>query len=176
MTEESRQKAHPVQRVPGQSDPSARSSGNPSDARKVTLAEHRLMAKHKIAIRESDGKWGFKLKCAWEGCNELVENCYCADTLEAALERVQKRANWYHSNRCVFRDGMAEDGFSEVHDIFKPKDRAYAKKAGVDLTKPGWGVKVAENDALWKRLRGAIEDEMMNWDNDGDEEACSCEV
>lgn len=144
---------------------------------KVSLAQHRQMARLGISFRPSDGQWGFKLRCHRKGCEELVQNCYCAPTLEAAVERVKGRANWYHDWRCIFLEGYADE-YTDWKEVFQGQSEVVStlQRANIDLSDPHWGKKAASDDAVWKALGPVVVDEASNWDCDPDEEACACEI
>jgi hypothetical protein len=162
----------------------------------VSVEEHRLMVEHRIAVRK-DGTFGFKKRCANEACDLVVdERCYCAPTLQEALAAVKQRSSYYHSRRCGLEadPGLNHAAWEYLHDLAGPTAaewRTPLERALFGLVKQALKHEGSDPPAApwWTRLRAAdhrladvvedvFDEEMDEWDpdGDGDEGECACDV
>lgn len=148
----------------------------------VSLADHKRMTALGIAFRESDGKWGYKRKCANQACDKIIDwACYCSESLERAFVEVELRAGYCCSTRCA----VIVNGSNGLHDSFvdhgydwlsQHVGDAYSKKRHKTI---GAALLAGDPDRLKPEDRKILfdwaEEEMNEWDGE-DEDACSCEI
>lgn len=161
----------------------------------VTLEQARLMHEHGIGLR-TDGKWGYKKRCANPKCNERREDtCHCADTLEEAVRLSRLRSNLTHSWNCFVDSRFAIEWLDESDDAWGwAQDHRVAPYTTVvkhdDCENPDEGLDCGccadgDNEIYidWEGMRAtdrATFDALLRGLDDGDyepdEDECSCEV
>jgi hypothetical protein len=143
---------------------------------KLTPEQHKQAVKLGVKLRK-DGKWGFKRKCANEACENVIdEHCYCADTFESAVRTVKVRSAYPCSDDCFIATGDAgwfledltaadvvESG-GPANWIEPDQDRL------VDKLRAGKPLSPRQREAWQAAL------DQADFDYDGDDYECGCEV
>lgn len=149
----------------------------------VSLADHKKMVALGIKFRPADGKWGFKRKCANPKCENILKaTCYCSDTLQEAFYDVTLRSLYSCSTRCGIVSGG--DQLADAFNEWRPGDVADLVPGAKLSPRDYEAIQTALTNCDPDRVRGRrrqvmfawVEEEWSNWDGDGDEGECSCEI
>lgn len=95
----------------------------------VSLEQARLAHELGIALRKSDGKYGFKLPCPV--CTKPVaDQCFCAKTIELAIKAVRERKSpWVCSPTCYWKWDSWWDMIQDVvAEVFRLPDGDSSEK------------------------------------------------